>query len=75
MIIYLFISWSFLKRPPLTTLIKTAPYPIFFYFFFFHTISYTIIIMCSHHYPSLQFNYHDNKDLSYLLICYCIPST
>ena len=45
MLIYLFISRSFLKRPPLTTLIKTAPYPIFFYFFFFHTISYTIIII------------------------------
>ena len=31
MIIYLFILWSFLKRASMTTLIKTVPYPIFFY--------------------------------------------
>lgn len=45
MITYLFILWSFLKRASMTTLIKTVPYPIFFYFFLFHNISYTIIII------------------------------
>lgn len=46
MVIYLFILWSFLRRPPMTTLIKIAPYPIFFFFLSYYFLYY-------HHYKCI----------------------